>query len=807
MAKKWVEVAASPAYQALAPEQQEEARNQYWAEVVAPHVPEQERASVRQMFDNDTARTVNWPGQGTAEINIVGGTPESQVPQPARVGQSGVTREQRQQQIAAADRALDLEGRTASLNRREDLGRGLALGGRAMLRGLAGIPDMVVTPLVAGVNRLLPEQYQQTNLGGAVDQFADAVGAPRPESAGERVSSDVTSAITGGAAGLGVGNLLARLAPGAMTTPAASNALAQFSPGVQSGGGNLLASIGGNLQANPLLQLVSAGTGAAAAGATREAGGGTGAQLAAGLVGGLAPGAAGGAAALAGRTLLPNRFAQLIPEPAGAVPTAVAGATRRAVRGTDAQGMRDTIAAFDAAGTTPSVGQASGGRSAKAFETYLGNVPGSAGRIERLGQQQQEQVRTRLDDMSNALAQNGADLTPQQVGATIQEGINGPNGFVNTFRGISTKLYNALDHYVPPNTRVAAQNTENYLASVTAPTPGAAATSEVLANPFMDKLSEAVAADLAANNGTIPYSALKGIRSMVGEKIAGAGLNPDISVKQLRTLYSKLTDDMTAAVHATGNPRAIQLMQRANNYYKLGARRIDQIEKIIGKVEKTNPEQAYLSMFNGVKNGATPLKRVMGALPQEARAEVTASFLQRMGRAVGRKQGADADEFSMETFLTSWANLSKEARHELFRSSRYGSAFRNDVDQIARVAENIRLGSNVFQNTSGTARQFALGATVGGTGTVAIPQLMRGDIGGAAQTVAGALMYVASNNLGARVMTNPRVVAWLARNTNRNAGDLVAQIQVLRQAGERSGDEDTVQIADDLAEQVGAGKR
>ncbi|ASL01755.1 hypothetical protein [Xanthomonas citri] len=73
MAKKWVEVASSPAYQALAPEQQEAARSQYWNEVIAPQVPEQERDTVRQQFDADTSPTVNWQGGASMEIAITGG--------------------------------------------------------------------------------------------------------------------------------------------------------------------------------------------------------------------------------------------------------------------------------------------------------------------------------------------------------------------------------------------------------------------------------------------------------------------------------------------------------------------------------------------------------------------------------------------------------------------------------------------------------------------------------------------------------------------------------------------------------------
>ncbi|WP_435013018.1 hypothetical protein [Xanthomonas arboricola] len=664
------------------------------------------------------------------------------------------------------------------------------IGGRQVMQGAAGLygalggdalNHYVLDPIdrAAGWGTVLGTGGRSYH--DAAAQVADEMGMRRPQTARERIYSDIGEAFTGTGLTMGIG-----AGVNALTNLGRANTAAPVT--------NRLADL---LTANPMLQTISSATGAGAASGMREAGGGTGMQIAAGLVGGLGPGAASGAASAAGRALAPNRLAQLVPEGVGAVPTAIAGATRRAIRGQDAQGVRNALVDFAAAGTTPSVGQATGSRTAQALETYLGNAPGGAGRIERLGQQQQAQVRSRLDDMSNAIAPNGADLTPQQVGATIQEGIKGPTGFVNTFRGNSAKLYNALDQFMPPTTRVAAQKTDAYLSNITAPTAGATNTSQVLANPFMDRLTEAVQADLAANNGALPYSALKGIRSMVGEKIAGAGLNPDIDVKQLRGLYANLTDDMTAAVQATGNPRAIQLMGRANSYYKLGSNRIEQIERIIDK--NGGPEAAYVALFNGAQNGATPLRRVMGALPQDARAEVTASFLQRMGRAGKGQQDATGDAFSMRTFLTNWANLSPEARKELFRSARYGSSFRNDVDKIASVADRINAGSKVFQNTSGTARQLALGGIMTAPPAAAAAFAAGGSVTGAVVSLAAPAAGAFANNRMAKVMTNPQAVAWLAANTRRDAGDLVAQLQVLRRIGERNDDPDLIEAADQFA--------
>ncbi|XQA72065.1 hypothetical protein ACM9XA_11235 [Xanthomonas sacchari] len=751
-------------------------------------------------------------GQQPLEVNITGGISESQLreQQAAAAAQQPIDLSQvvwDDEPGAAAPVASDtpnpanqsafarmVSGQPAVPQVQEGTALGRLLGeygGRQVLQGAAGLygslgGDALNYYVLDPIDRAAG-WGTQLGTGGktyrdAAAQVADEMGMRRPQTAKERIYSDIGEALTGSGLTMGIGggiNALANIGRAGSAAPVV-NRLANF------------------LTANPALQTISTVTGTGASSGMREAGGGTGMQIAAGLLGGLSPGAASGAASLAGRTLAPNRLAQLIPEGVGAVPTAIAGATRRAIRGQDAQGVRNALVDFADAGTTPSVGQATGSRAASALETYLGNTPGGAGRIAALGKQQQEQVRGRLDELSNAITTNGADLTPQQVGASIQQGIAGPGGFMQNFRQNSTKLYNALDQFIPTTTQVPAQNTEAFLNNITAPMAGAANTSEVLANPFMGRLHEAVKADLAANNGTLPYSALKGIRSMVGEKIADAGLNPDLDVKQLRGLYGRLTEDMTAAVNATGNPRAMQLMERANNYYKMGADRIEQIEKTIGKVAKTTPEEAYMSMFNGTQNGATALRRVMGALPQDARAEVTASFLQRMGRATKGQQDASGDVFSMRTFLTNWANLSPEARKELFRSAQYGSGFRNNIDKIARVADAINTGSKVFYNPSGTQGQTALTRLMAAPSAAAAAFATGGNVTGAVLSLAAPVVGVGANNVTARVVTNPRVVSWLANNTRRDAGDLVSQLQVLRTAGERSGDDEAVEFADEM---------
>lgn len=686
-----------------------------------------------------------------------------------RVGKSGVRESQRRAQIASMDQANDYEGQLSALNKQESLGRSLGIGARAMWRGLAAIPDIVVAPLAYGINKLgekdpTPtslitgerERYfpKQATITETSDYLMDKMGAPRPETAQERISSDITSALTGTATTLGLGAWLqgARL-PG--TLPTATQ-----------GVGDVLAS-------QPVLQGVSAVTGAGAASATREGGGGQLAQITAGLGAGLAPVAA---------TTLPAMTARWL------------------VRGNSGANTQATLNTFRASGTTPSVGQASGNRGAQALETLLGNVPGGAGVVENFAQRQAQQVSGRLDDLASNLTPRGATVTAEQAGRSIVRGVEGSGGFMDRFRRQSSQLYGELDQTIPPSTQVPATNVTQYLAQQTAPIPGATATSKLLANPRLSGIREGLEADLASGNGSIPYEALARLRTQVGEMIADAGLVSDVPTRQLRQLYGAFSEDMRAAANATGNPAAIKAFNRANNHYKFSINRIEAIEHVIER--NGGPEKVYAAAFSGTRDGATTLRALMQSLPKEVQRELTGSFIRRMGRAVSSQQGAAGDVFSMETFLTNWDKVSPEARKVMF--DRHGPTFTRDMDKIARMAERVREGSRVFRNNSGTSRQVALTTQIAGTGVLAGQQFLQGNLAGAIYTVAGSAGAAGLANALSRAMTSPRFVSWLARSTEMPVGALPAQIWVLRRMGESSNDESITEVADQLERQQAA---
>lgn len=194
-----------------------------------------------------------------------------------------------------------------------ELGRQIGLTTRAGVTGLAGLPNMLgdvlntgVNAVTGGVNRLAGTNIPQLQMPSAVTQQAlNVVGLPQPENAQERVAQDVASALAGTGGQFRLGQAL-------MNVPSAVGR-----------------GVGATLTAAPGAQIAGTAGGAAASGATREAGGGEGAQLAAGVLGSLAPVvAASGTTALIRSLQNPTRAPLTAPNIPLAAEEAVAKVTK-----------------------------------------------------------------------------------------------------------------------------------------------------------------------------------------------------------------------------------------------------------------------------------------------------------------------------------------------------------------------------------------------------------------------------------------------------------------------------------------------
>lgn len=291
-------------------------------------------------------------------------------------------------------------------------------------------------------------------------------------------------------------------------------------------------------------------------------------------------------------------------------------------------------------------------------------------------------------------------------------------------------------------------------------------------------------------DGKLPYEALRKLRTLVGGELENTSLVSDVPRSKWKAVYAALSQDME---EAATTPEAKQALDRANRYFNARATRIDEIDRVIDR--NGGPEKIYQAVMGGVKDGGSTLRAVMQSLPEEGQKAVTAAALRRMGLANPGAQDAAGETFSAATFLTNWNKASPEARRALF--DRYGPGFSSDLDKVAKVAERIKEGGQAIANPSGTARQGAQFAYWGGL----LGSIFSGNLGTAGLIGAGGT----AANLLARAMTNPRIVKWMARNTQAPVGALPAQISVLKRIGAENDDQDAVELANALSEQLNQG--
>lgn len=624
--------------------------------------------------------------------------------------------------------------------------RDLAFGARSVLQGIGSLLGAVGGDALGALETKITGRPVASFRDNAAT-LGDALGLPKAQTSGDRVLGDIGEALTGTALTLGGG--------GALTAGrAVAPTLAQAAPAPRA-----IATLGERagelLAAQPALQVASTLGGSTAAGVTRESGGGAGAQAVAGLLGGLAPSAA---------------------------LTGAQSGVRGLMRGGEAgrQQLEQAIDDFAVLGATPSVGQGTGRWSMQGAESLLSGGPTSGGVMRRFAEAQNEQIGSGLADVSNQLARN---ISGERAGRAIERGVQTFSKNTNAMR---KALYWQADQHIPSDTPIGVSNTQRALADLTTPIAGAEATTGAQISPKIQQMAENLAQDVAAAQQAglagIPYEAVKRIRTQIGEELSDFSLSTDRPTAQLKRLYGSLSQDLEAAAQAQG-PSAVAAVRRANNYFKASADRLETLERVVDK--NGGPEKVFQAAMSGTKDGATTLRAVMRSLPEDGQKAVSAAVIKRMGLASPGAQNAAGDAFSPNTFLTNWGSLSPEARRTLF--GRYGAGFSEDMDKIARVAERIKEGSEVFRNPSGTANRgaaFAYPATIGGL-------LITGQVGPAAVAVGGG----AGANVLARAMTNPRFVKWLARSTELPIGAIPAQINVLKRMSAENDDDSIGEVA------------
>lgn len=619
----------------------------------------------------------------------------------------------------------------------ESAARGFGIGARGLVQGLVDLPATVTDNLVAKpVNAVLDAVRGKDNgprmqmLGEATGNLMTKAGLPVAETASERVVQDINRGGGSAVSGIGLGGALARGAGAAAQSAQAAGRVLPPPPST------VTEAVGRSLAAAPLTQVVSGAAGQGAAALTREGGGGEGAQLVANIAGSLAP---------------------------SVVPFAAQTAVRGALRGGEAgrQRVAENIKTFEAAsGTVPTMGQATQSRTLQAAETGLSNVIGGSGIMARRGEAQAKALEDSVQRLSQELA---PDATGWGAGEAITKGVS---AFKDSVKTTQKQLYSKLDEFIPSNTPVSVNRTQEALKALNEGIEGAPNLSQFFRNAKIGNIERAMLKDVegatlaniapgmsstgvAPAAGQLPYQAIQKLRTLVGQEISENSLTSDVPRSKWRALYAALSDDLGTAAEQAG-PQAQQAWSRANQYTKASMQRLDQLESI---VNREAPERVFKAATSGLADGGTQITRLMKSMPEENRREVAAAVLQRLGRAKNSAQNEMGDAFSSETFLTNLAAMSMPARRALFSNSGF-PGLEEKVMTMGRMAANRREGAQVFSNPSGTARQIGLGAWAS--------TLIGGLASGNPVVIAGALAAPATANVLARKMTSEQAVRRLA---------------------------------------------
>ena len=591
---------------------------------------------------------------------------------------------------------------------------------RAGIQGAAAIPAMLAnvpaTIYNTGADLVQGEGqgYRFPDQNTALSNALTSAGLPQPKNATERTVQDVASSMAGAGSMAKAGQLMAKYA------------------------GPIVQGIGNTLSAGPGMQIVSAGTGAAGADIAKESGAGPVGQIAAGVAGSVLPSLAVASGS-----------------------AAIRGIARGGKEGR--QTMLDRMKTFEEAGATPSVGQATGNRAMQAVESAASKSPGGAGPMLKAAEAQNEEMAAKVNSLADKLMP-GATAT--KAGAKIEQGVK---DFVQRFRGEQNFLYDKLDKHIPSDTQISATNTKTALAELNADIPGAPNLSEWFKNSKIKGIEGALNSDAA--NGTLPYEALKKLRTLVGGEISNNTIASDVPRSKWKALYAALSNDLENAAKQAG-PDAEKAFSRANAYSAAGYGRIENfLDRVAGKDTVEKVFQAAVNPSE-IKEGASTINAVMRSLGEDQRKSVQAAFIKRMGLATAGNQNDLGEKFSAATMLTNWNKISPEAKLTLFADKDGG--LRQNLTKIAEASNMIKEGSKVFANPSGTQQAISNQATIGGAGLALLTghPLAAGAVGAA----------VGSANVTAKLMTNPKFVSWLAKSTNISPAMIPSALNSLAQS-------------------------
>ena len=468
----------------------------------------------------------------------------------------------------------------------------------------------------------------------------------------------------------------------------------------------------------------------------------------------------------------------------------VIGATKYAVRGGESgrRLMEQRIADLKNAGIdNPTMGLASGNSSIGGLENLLQQTPGA---IKVMSNSRD----AALTGLQNKVA-SAADLASTNRGSvasgvSIQKGAKTFQGDVKDMQG---NLYNNLSKFIPDQFPVAVGNTRSTLSALNEDIATMPQLSRQFKNSRIQSIEDALNSDMSATTSkalgsssltnepaisrtTIPFEAVKKVRTLVGKELADNSMLSDVPRSKWNPLYGALSDDMSIGAASAGN-EASATLNRANNYTRSSLGRLERIAPVVDRV---SPEDSFRALNSTLKDNVTTFQAVKKSLPDGARGDFAGTVIERLGIAKPGQQDAAGGQWNPETFLSNWNGMSPAARTELLSGFKNSAQVAQDVNKVAESTAKMRVNSKMWANPSGTGANVFARTALGGLGLGSGAALM--GIGSPLVPM-GAAAGIGGANLLARALTSKNNVNSMAARSNINNQIQQSQINQLFGSG------------------------
>jgi hypothetical protein len=374
-----------------------------------------------------------------------------------------------------------------------------------------------------------------------------------------------------------------------------------------------------------------------------------------------------------------------------------------------------------------------GGRGIQGMTSAAAQAPMSAGSISGVARRSAGQMG---EAAGRAASQAGRILPEDEAGGVVRRGAE---VFMRQTRERASRFYDRAGE-MADGVRV---NADRAVAAIDQHIATKRQAGE-MADDIVSELSRV--RNSLAQEGGITVTGIREARSILGAMARNDKLRGTDAGRIFGDVLEQASTDMQTALVQAGREGAARMFRRADELWRRRITEIDEVlEPIIGNGRSGEDiVSAVESMARGGRGGVARLQRMLSALPADERGDITATLVDRMGRATASAQDDTGAVFSSETFLTNWNKMSAKGRAALFSDG----AVRGNLNDIARIAAAKRDTASLASRSN---TPIGLAGNMGALASTALVEPT-------APFILGALQYTTG-----RLLASPRFVNWLAR--------------------------------------------